>query len=160
MRFYLRQSARRHWLSRLPPNEVPAQLAAVFLGLPDNLPHECYTTSADIQAIYHRKKDIPGHLTYKSWFPTEVWIQRQLTPVAAFGGPRLARALYDKEQLERIKSEYRLRFAPLPERPCTRTMLRQEGYSDADIDSPTPAAERYNMLHHYWYRLYDRDSLC
>lgn len=160
MRFFLRQTAGRHWLSCLPPNEVRAQLAAVFLGLPDKLPSECYAPGVEIQTIYHRKRDIPDHLAYKSWFPTEVWIHGLLTPVAAFVGPRFTRALYDKDQFDEIKSEYRLRLAPLPERPCTRTMLRQEGDSKADIDAMTPAAERYNKRHHFWYRLYDRDALC
>ena len=158
-RFFLRQTAPCHWLSRLPHDQRQAQLAAVFLGLPDNLPPECYAPEADIQAVYRRQRDIPDRFAAMSWFPNEKWIRRLLTPVAAFVGPRSARALYDKGQLDAIKAEHWLRFAPLPERCCTRTMLRQEGVPKAVIDSLTPAAERYNMTHHFWFPIYDRDAL-
>ena len=159
LRFFLRQTAPCHWLSRLPDDQLQAQLAAVFLGLPDNLPPECDAPEADIQAVYRRHRDIPDRFAAMSWFPNEKWIRRLLTPVAAFVGPRSARALYDKGQLDAIKAERWLRFAPLPERWCTRSMLRQEGVPEAVIDSLTPAAELYNMTHHFWYSVYDRDAL-
>ncbi|WP_075881820.1 3'-5' exonuclease [Vreelandella massiliensis] len=158
-RFFLRQTASRHWLSQLPSDQAQAKLAAVFLGLPDNLPPECYAAGVEIQAIYHRNRDIPDHLATMNWFPNEKWIRRLLTPVAAFVGPRSARALFAKSQLDEIKQEYWLRFAPAPEWCCTRTMLREEGYADGVIDSLPPAAERYNMTHHFWYPIYDREEI-
>ncbi|TDX21849.1 DNA polymerase III epsilon subunit-like protein [Modicisalibacter xianhensis] len=158
-RFFLRQTAPRHWLSLLPPDQARTQLAVVFLGLPDDLPPECYSPGVEIQAIYRRLGDIPDRLVAKNWFPNLSWVRALLTPVAAFTGPRSARALYDKGQLDAIQAEYWPRFATLPERPCTVSELRSEGYSREFIDSLTPAAESYNRQGHFWYPIYDRDAL-
>lgn len=158
-RFYLRQTMPRHWLTELRADQLPAQLAAVFLGLPVNLPPECYAPGVEIQAVYHRQRDIPDHLAPMSWFPNEKWIRVLLIPVAAFSGPNTGRALYAKSQLDEIKKEYWRRFAPLPERWCTRTMLCREGISDGVIEALAPAAERYNGWGCFWYPVYNRDEL-
>lgn len=62
--------------------------------------------------------------------------------VAVYAGLRAAHALYAKGQLDEIRAEYPLRFAAMPNMPCTKTVLRSEGFSDAEINALEPAAER------------------
>lgn len=158
-RFFLRQTGQRHWLSGIPPKQQRRQLAAVFMGLPDNLPDECYSPGVEIQAIYRHQRDIPEHLAARNWFPSLKWVRDLLVPTAAFVGPRSARALYDKRQLEQIKTTHWRRFAPLPTHWRTRTMLRQEGVPESVIASLSPVAERYNEMRGFWYPIFDRSNI-
>lgn len=158
-RFFLRQTAGAHWITGHAGHDAAHRFTAIFAALPYNTPAECLDAGIGIESVYRRKCDIPEHLAPARWFPNYRWLRRLLVPVAVYAGPRAAHALYAKSQLDDIRAAYPLRFAPMPDSPATRTVLRRDGVPEAQIDGLEPAAERWNMIGKCWYRVYDRNAV-
>ncbi len=154
-RWWLKQYGRRpHWTRKYFPKEADNELAIVFFG-------KCLASlklEEQFEITYHNKKEIPSNLKPASHFPKDNWYQAELNPCAAYTGKKRAWPLYDIAEKERIRILYPLRFAcPAvndTEVLLTKTKLKKAGFTEKEIDSLVPVAERQNPNNSEWYLLY------
>jgi hypothetical protein len=159
---YMDRFIKRWWLRKSEPHwahnlwgRPEVEFAKIFFG--ESLDRITLRDKVG-NVIYIRKKDIPANLKPASYFPKAPWFQRELEPCAAFFGPVRDWPLYDISEMDRISMLYPLRLVSLEiaddEILLTKTKLQKAGFSDKDIATLKPVAERQNPINFVWYYLY------
>lgn len=143
------------WSTRYRCFRIENELCMVFFGL--SIKSLNIQEQFDEKGIYRNRNKIPPHLWPISRFKQEDWVIAELEPCAAYVSKKQAWLLYDrKSELQRIKRQYPLRFAKIPENTIlyTKSDLKKKGYTEKDIQCLTPISEYLHWKYGKWYPLY------
>lgn len=108
--WWLKQQSHTYWYRTRDfcYPEPSEQYSKVFFGVNQDI----LWLEDDAETIYRTKKEIPEHLVSQSFFKEYgLWFTNMLKPSnSMYRGKRSGWPLYEKSELERIKSQFPLRF--------------------------------------------------